>query len=346
VPGRERCEDSAVSPCADHYGAVTLTLLSARCAAAKIEHCSGPQRNVILRHAQSHQLEAGITMNNMRIRTRAWLNSCCSILFVLTLIFFVLVDHAFARRAIPNDYLAYPILITLKTETTFGYGCGFYLSTDRAMYLVTAKHVLAEGLLPADPATQKFSGAELELLSYSTDLPIRKRILLAVNLETLQKSGDVIPHQSQDVVVVKLATKTTTNSGTARSISFLPGVTIKEFAESGVLGVPVAAVKGFDQVAVGNDAILYGYPISLGIPNNPQFDPVRPLLRKALVAGRDPQKRSIILDGPAYRRNSGGPVFEIDPDGDGYKLIGIVIDRLNPGYSVVKPMDFVLELIK
>jgi hypothetical protein len=284
-------------------------------------------------------------MNNARIRTRAWPNSCCSILFALTLIF-VLVDHAFARRAIPNDYLAYPIFITLKTETTFGYGCGFYLSTDRAMYLVTAKHVLAEGLLPADPATQKFPDAELELLSYSTDLPIRKRILLAVNLQTLRQSGDITPHQFQDVVVVKLATKTTTGNKIGRSISWLPGVTIKEFSDSGILSVPMAAIKGFDQVAVGNDAILYGYPISLGIPNNPQFDPLRPLLRKALVAGRDPRKRSIILDGPAYRGNSGGPVFEIDPDGDGYKLIGIVIDRLNPGYSVVKPMDFVIEMIK
>jgi hypothetical protein len=43
VPGRKQCEDSAVSPSADHHGAATLTLRSARCAAARIEHYSGPQ---------------------------------------------------------------------------------------------------------------------------------------------------------------------------------------------------------------------------------------------------------------------------------------------------------------
>jgi hypothetical protein len=285
-------------------------------------------------------------MSEKRAHAWAWSHFCCSILFVST---FALtsVDGAFARRAIPSDYLAYPIFITLKTAKAFGYGCGFYLDTDHAIYLVTAKHVLAEGLLPVDPEHSRLADAQLELLSYSKDLPLRKRIVITADLSTLRESGDVKPHPSQDVVVVKLATVgAPANSGKQRSIAFLPGITIKESTGSDVVGVPLAAVKLFDQVAVGNDAILYGYPVSLGIPNNSQFDPFRPLLRKALVAGRDPEKRSIILDGPAYRGNSGGPVFEVEPDGDGYKLIGIVIDRLNSGYSVAKPMDFVLELIK
>jgi hypothetical protein len=119
---------------------------------------------------------------------------------------------------------------------------------------------------------------------------------------------------------------------------------MKEAAESDLLGVPTAAVKTHEQVSVGNDAILYGYPGSSGIPNNPQLDPSRPLLRRGLVAGRDPQNRSIIVDG-GDRGNDGCPVFEIDPEGWGYSLIGVVIDQLDSGYSIVKPMDFVLELM-
>jgi hypothetical protein len=84
-------------------------------------------------------------------------------------------------------------------------------------------------------------------------------------------------------------------------------------------------------------------------------------LRKGLIAGLDHEKHSIIVDGPVYRGNSGGPVIEIEPQGLGHHfwLVGITTEFiplaerapdlqfvLNSGYSVAKPMDFVLDLIK
>jgi hypothetical protein len=307
------------------------------------------------------------------VHAAGWPRCTRSILFAVTFIF-ILVDHALARRAIPDDNLAYPVLITLKTSTGLtSFGSGIYLNTGNAVYLVTAKHVLAPGLLP-NPATQ----TELELLSYSKDLPVQKRILITVNLSTMRASGDVKPHPSQDVIVVKLATVVPAPNGTAtpapngtttpapdgegpKQLSFLPGVTMRESAESGLVTAGIANVKSFDQVLVGNDAIFYGYPVSLGLPENPQFDSFRPLLRKALIAGQDPQKKSIIIDGPVYRGNSGGPVFQIEPDGfqTHFSLVGLLTEfvpmmertpdftfALNSGYSIAKPMDFVLELIK
>jgi hypothetical protein len=120
---------------------------------------------------------------------------------------------------------------------------------------------------------------------------------------------------------------------------------MKESAESDLLGVPAAAVKTYEQVAVGNDVIVYGCPGSPGIPDNPQLDASRPLLRRGPAAGRDPQKRSIIVDGGDDGGSDGCPVFEIDPERYGYSLIGVVSDRLDSGYSIVKPVDFVLELM-
>jgi hypothetical protein len=282
-------------------------------------------------------------------------------LFAVVFIF-GFVDHALARRAIPDDNLAYPVSITLKTAKLTSRGSGFYLNTDHAMYLVTAKHVLAPGLDP-DPETQKVPDAEVELLSYSKDPVNPTKIWITVNLPTLRASGDVKTHQSQDVVVVKLATADSpVQSGGRRNVSWLPGVTERQqSAEAGPVGAALDGIKTFDQVLVGNDAIIYGYPVSLGLPTNPQFDPLRPLLRKALIAGQDAQKRSIIIDGPVYKGNSGGPVFEIELDGLQHRfwLIGILTEfvplvegtddfaiRFNSGYSVAKPMDFVLELIK
>jgi hypothetical protein len=297
---------------------------------------------------------------NIARDSAARLHPCRSILLAAALMF-LLIDHALAQRAIPDDNLAYPVLITLKTANglTLGNGSGFYLNTDNATYLVTAKHVLAVGL--PDPGTHKITVPDLllELLSYSKDLSSQKRNLFVVNFSTLRESGGVKQHQSQDVVVVKVGTHMRNSDGKGL-LSFLPGVTAVALAEDGLLGVSWHAVKIFDQVLVGNNAILYGYPVSLNLPENPQFDPFRPLLRKGLVAGQDLQKHSIIIDGPVYRGNSGGPVFEMDTDGfqTYFYLIGLLTEfiplaertpdlqfLLNSGYSVAKPMDFVFELI-
>ena len=47
------------------------------------------------------------------------------------------------QRALPDDNLAYPVLVTFKNSQ----GSGFYLTTPSALYLVTATHVLYD---PAD----------------------------------------------------------------------------------------------------------------------------------------------------------------------------------------------------
>ena len=272
------------------------------------------------------------------------------------------VNLAHARRMIPDDNLAYPVLIILKNKagSTFGFGSGFYFGTAGAEYLVTAKHVIASGLPNEKTHQAEVPDLVLQLVSYSKDLPTPQRILLSVDFKMLLDKGDVKAHKTRDVAVVKLGTLKEEPDHSLMTY-FSPGVTKVEFAESGLVSAGMVAVRKFDQVLVGNDAILYGYPVSLGLPDTQQFDPLRPLLRRAFIAGKDAQKRSLIIDGPVYRGNSGGPVFEIDPEGAdiNFHLVGIMTEfipltekgpdfmmLLNSGYSVAEPMDFVLELIQ
>jgi hypothetical protein len=191
-----------------------------------------------------------------------------------------------AQRAIPDDNLAYPVLITLKNGSA---GSGFFLNNGKAVYLVTAKHVLF------DPSSQKLLDVTLDLLSYSKDPADYTRNLITVNLSVLQNDGNITPHPSEDVVVAKLfaviANPISSTGSKAVSLSALPGVTIQGQSKTGVVGVELENIKTFDQVLAGNDVMVFGYPVSLGLQQLPKLDIHRPLLRKGIVAGINPEKR-------------------------------------------------------
>lgn len=283
----------------------------------------------------------------------------CTLIFAGTLI--LIQAPVSAQRAIPDDNLAYPVLITLKSGGT---GSGFYLNTATATYLVTASHVLFD--TRSNP--KKLRSDEGEFLSYPKDPTDAGRNVLVANLSKLEMDGNIKLHTSQDVALVKIATIVGEPQSDLKRLrlNFVDGVYFKESSPNGVLGVSVDSVKPFDAVLIANDVIVFGYPSSLGLQQIPQFDPSRPLLRRGIVAEKIPQTRSIIIDCPSYPGNSGGPVIEIDDQFPQryYRVIGVVREYvpfvetwsnaqlgsyttlLNSGYSVVTPMDPVLELVK
>jgi S1-C subfamily serine protease len=291
-------------------------------------------------------------MNN-RLRT----SSAKWILFAGAL-YMALTSEAWSR-AIPVVNLAFPVLITLKSQgTTVGSGSGFYYRTESSLYLVTARHVLSIGVPNPQTKEVRYPDLSVEVLSWSKDDPNPKRNVISFSFAGVHDSGALKLHPSRDVAVVKVGS--VVQVGDATKVAWLPGVSIREMSESGIVWASAPNVATFEKVLVGNDAILFGYPASLGLPNTHQFDPLRPLLRKALIAGEDPERRSLIIDGPVYRGNSGGPVFEIDQEQLGlfhFYLVGVLVEfipltenapdftmLLNSGYSVAEPMDFVLEL--
>ncbi len=130
-----------------------------------------------------------------------------TILFVITL----LVLHARAQqvtqRAIPDDNLAYPVLITLGDGSS---GSGFYIADSNAHYLVTAKHVLyknkrPEQITPKQPDPLELISGNASLLSYSKDPADSTQNLVTLDLSVLEAAGNIKRHPTQDVVVVKIA---------------------------------------------------------------------------------------------------------------------------------------------
>lgn len=268
-------------------------------------------------------------------------------------------EFALARMDIPQDSLALPVLISLKGD---GSASGFFMSSANYVYLVTASHVLFK------KDSQQLKSSSATLLCWTPDLKNPKRITLKLDLSRLFMGGSIRRSDSSDVTVIRLGMRQKKEGGGETIVTQNKYVQWIETQQEDIQGANnVENTKKFDDVLVSNEVYLFGYPISLGIQESPQFDYQRPLLRKGIIAGKNLSQRTIILDCPSYYGNSGGPVVQAERLGIGrteFKIIGIVSQFIpfketwvnvthklshweisNSGYSVVIPIDRVLELI-
>jgi hypothetical protein len=126
--------------------------------------------------------------------------------------------------------------------------------------------------------------------------------------------------------------------------------------------------RKFDDVIISNEIFILGYPVSLGTTEIKQINYDLPLVRKGIVAGKNYENKTLILDCPVYGGNSGGLALEVNqdvPSETNIHLIGVVVQFVpfveewqntkfpslynthyqNSGYSIALPVDFIIELI-
>jgi len=266
--------------------------------------------------------------------------------------------HAAAAQAISENALRYPVLVTLDTGST---ASGFYLNVEhKHLYFVTAKHVLFR--YTKDQLALKSDKADL--LSYPAPVSLEDPVRLELDLKVLLENGNIKAHPEKDVAVIKI----TGTRKSPMSVDLAEGVIKKDGFQGSLLSAGLENIKTFENILPSNEVFIFGYPTSLGIKSHMQIDPNKPLLRKGIIAGKNDINRTIILDCPSYYGNSGGPCIEveqIDPLNRDFHLIGVVIEFVpfeeqwvnirhglmnsefeNSGYSVVEPIDSVLELIR
>lgn len=252
---------------------------------------------------------------------------------------------------LPENNLAYPVLIAIGKTT----GSGFYFNTKEATYLVTAKHVLFDKGI-------ELIGSKAELTSLDKDL--KGTIVINIDCEKLFDAGALKKHARRDVAVCKLGNAEEIK-GVGSVMNMLDGVHHETQGRANLLGLAEKNVTLFADAGVSNEVFLFSYPTSLG--REAQLDRKQPLLRRGIIAGKSTD-RHIVLDCPVYFGNSGGLVLEVNQKETGnytFRGIGIAVQMVpfveelwskqyltqtgvryeNSGYSLVEPMDYVLELL-
>lgn len=247
---------------------------------------------------------------------------------------------------IPEINLKYPVFIQIGNST----GSGFFCRTEKKVFLITALHVLyvdANGV-------KKIRDKKIRLTCYDKDVNITDPIELLIDIDMV----GVRKNDEMDIVLLEIASLT--NPG----LGLLKGVQINK-PKANLVVVPSNHLKKFSDVLVSNEVFIMGFPSSLGIGEK-QIEKKQPLLRKGIIAGKNTTNTTIILDCPVYFGNSGGLALEVEHLEGGNKkfsVIGVVsefvpfVEQLkslqlgytnlnfeNSGYSVVVPVDTILEL--
>jgi|GEM_PF-756191 len=231
-------------------------------------------------------------------------------------------------------------------------GSGFVAEGYSNQWFVTAKHVLfnPDGTLKSD------SGIFHSFSSYGTNNQIR----LSIDFQRALVAKSLLSHSTHDVAVCLIST-----DFDETRVLLSPYAKRMDTSSASIIRPEPGMVGRFHQARVGRQVYMLGFPRSLGLKQLTQLDYEQPLLRGGIVAGTNPNKRTIIIDCASYFGNSGGPVVQIEDGAKGRSqvLIGLVseyiplvdiavgkthqsVELSNSGYTVVEPMDFVYELIE
>lgn len=249
---------------------------------------------------------------------------------------------------LPEDNLSMPVMITIPLGNQNMKASGVYYESNRAMYLITAKHVLFE-----ENSTILRTTQTITLTSYNSG---GGRDSIGLRLGKLSARGRIKFHPVADVVAIRIAYERSTDTEEVMAVGDLRLPAVTDYS-----------LKTFSESFVSNDVFVFGYPAAIGLPKIPQIEYEKPLIIKGNIAGKNTTNRTLIIACPVYPGNSGGPVVEVEdirPDYTGFRIIGIISQWIpytadvydkynlgakvypNSGYAVVVASDSIIDVLR
>lgn len=256
----------------------------------------------------------------------------------------------------PNIYKKSTFTVSIILDNSKG--SGFFFCYKGNMFVVTARHVLFREKdggfnLYANAATIKAP----DILGKDADPAIFDNIL---------NSENTYYNNTYDVGLIHLGSYRLTHDKTLLKATYREETIQTQLPTNRAQFYGEHSIVALDDVHVGTDIFVAGYPTSLGIDRYLDFfDLDRPVVRKGIISHVNYKKQHIIIDCFVFPGNSGGPVFQAPNDEDSkHTLIGLVsryipyrqihvipvenitnINYVNSGYALIVSMDHVIESI-
>ena len=264
---------------------------------------------------------------------------------------------------IPEEILCSPVLLL----TDIGQGSGVFITDSLNQYFVTARHNLfSQEFIDRNSKIDtiyKFLPKSGQFIFYPHNIVKDEQSIITIDLKGTFNENFIKFDRNQDIAVILIG-----RNHFANDTLLLTEYTkfIQKNKSTYVHAIQTNIVRKYSEINIGADIYLFGYPGSIGLQQKPQFDYLRPLLRKGIIAGKFEKNKTIIIDSPSYFGNSGGPVFEIikNSNGEFVAIFGLIteyipyieqwenknngainIQTMNSGYSIVTPIDYALQLI-
>lgn len=244
---------------------------------------------------------------------------------------------------------------TVLIEVGKGSASGILVQDSTArISLITAKHVLFD----SETNFSKLNDNKAIVYLYAKDFRKDSATHFVLDLPKLIKSNNLKVDSLHDILIVKLGFAE--NSG---AVKYYSGV---YRAGHSVNYNPYYfdnnSIVFKDDLYLGEDLFVVGFPTSIGLKQIPQFDYYKPLLKRGAIASVSHTFDNYIIDCPVYHGNSGGPVFLERKGFDNYslRLIGIVtqfiplinktlsqndLTEQNSSYGVIVPIEYGLKLV-
>lgn len=216
------------------------------------------------------------------------------------------------------------------------FGSGFRLVTEKNTYIITAKHVI-----------------------FNQD-----KLLNEIWVKSRNYFGEIF--EAYDIVIDLTENNVKTFGNSDIAVIILNeefGLHVNSIGHN-ISFTELVDLKKFEDIKISENIFLIGFPSSL-ITNDDFYENDRPLLRYGIVAGKNMNNNTFIIDSIAYYGVSGGPIVQVDAEKK-ISVIGIVSryvpfitewknkyelslirqDFYNSGYAVCEGLDEIINFIQ
>ncbi|WP_321371370.1 serine protease [uncultured Draconibacterium sp.] len=272
--------------------------------------------------------------------------------YLILTIFLFTSGYLFSQYSIDkNKIIESAMYLEFRVNNNLHFGTGFIIrdstETGDFLYLITAKHVLGEY---SKPGVFKLKDSTL-YITYTGNIYSEVANEVSINVQNMLNNNLIRFSADRDIAVIFMG------KIIDKRIRYPLAANLKELKvskDNPWIMIGSNFITNLEQTRLGTDAFIFGYPKTIGLQKNPQYDYDKPLLRRGVIAGIYKEKKTIIVDCPSYGGNSGGPVYEIDTNDNRIKLVGVVSQWIpivseygvnNSDYLVAVSAEIINEVI-